>query len=64
MAPLNLHRRAGDRRAAQPAPRRPSQWPVDPELTRRVSEARARLERTRRDLRRHVLPGRQSHQSE
>jgi hypothetical protein len=40
-------------RAARPRP-----WPVDPELSRRAIETRARIERTRRQLARDVLPER------
>jgi hypothetical protein len=59
MALLNLRRKATSRRpAGSLEPKPPPQWPVDPELTRRVAEARARLERTRRELRRHVRPER------
>jgi hypothetical protein len=36
----------------------PRPWPVDPELSRRVIEARKRIARTRRELARHVLPDR------
>lgn len=41
------------------APGAPPPWPVDPELGRRVTEVRRRMERTRRELARHVLPDRQ-----
>ena len=52
------------RRTPQPKPRearatdRPRPWPVDPALSQRVTETRHRIERTRRDLARHVLPDR------
>jgi hypothetical protein len=60
MALLSLRRKATDRRPMRAAvPEPPPHWPVDPELTRRVIEARARLDRTRRELARHVLPERQ-----
>jgi hypothetical protein len=36
----------------------PGPWPVDPELSRRVVEARRRIRHTRRQLERHVLPER------
>jgi hypothetical protein len=39
---------------AGPAPDPPRRWPVDPELSRRVIDARTRLEHTRRELARHV----------
>jgi hypothetical protein len=55
-------RSASRERTSSPAgPPRP--WPVDPELSRRVAETRARLERTRKQLERHVLPERQSPKS-
>jgi hypothetical protein len=59
MALLNLSRRATRRPAARAVPNPPPRWPVDPELTRRVTDTRARIERTRRELARHVLPERQ-----
>jgi hypothetical protein len=37
---------------------KPREWPVDPELKRRVEESRRRIEHTRRQLARHVLPDR------
>jgi hypothetical protein len=37
--------------------RPPPPWPVDPEVRRRVAETSARIERTRRQLALHVLPG-------
>ncbi len=36
----------------------PPPWPIDPVLGRRVTETRRRIERTRRQLARHVLPDR------
>jgi hypothetical protein len=59
MALASPRRRATRRQPARPAPKPPPNWPVDPDLTRRVIAARARLERTRRELARHVLPERQ-----
>lgn len=59
MALFNLGRRATrrpPRAVAEPSPR----WPVDPELTRRVIDTRTRIERTRRQLARHVVPERQA----
>jgi hypothetical protein len=58
MSLLNLGRRATRRRAARPVPTPPLRWPVDPELTRRATDTRVRIERTRRELARHVLPAR------
>jgi hypothetical protein len=40
----------------------PRPWPVDPDLSRRVVETRAGIERTRRELARHVSPGRKRRQ--
>jgi hypothetical protein len=54
MARVNLRRRATRRREQSVSPKPPPPWPVDPQLARRVTEARARLERTRRELRRQV----------
>jgi hypothetical protein len=36
----------------------PHPWPVDPELSRRVTEARQRTAQTRKELARHILPER------
>jgi hypothetical protein len=51
-----FRRRYRPRFALAPDPQRP--WPVDPELSRRVIEANKRVEHTRRQLARHVLPDR------
>lgn len=59
MTLMSVRQRTTRRQAASAVPSPPPRWPVDPELTRRVIEARARLERTRRELARHVLPVRQ-----
>jgi hypothetical protein len=61
MALLKFRRKATDRRPVRALePKSPPQWPVDPQLARRVTEARAGLERTRRELRRHLPPERQT----
>jgi hypothetical protein len=52
----SFRRRSEPRAALTPDPPRP--WPVDPELSRRVVETRKRVEHTRRELARHVLPDR------
>lgn len=46
--------RSVSRRRTLANPARP--WPVDPELSRRAVETRARIERTRGELARHVSP--------
>lgn len=51
-----IRRRSRPRISLATDPPRP--WPVDPELSRRVLEARQRLGHTRRELARHVLPER------
>jgi hypothetical protein len=45
------------RTPARPTPP-PPPWPVDPAVRRRIAETSARIERTRRQLALHVLPGR------
>jgi hypothetical protein len=50
--------RSASRRRTPAPPTPPRHWPVDPELSRQVTETRAGIERTRRQLARHVLPER------
>ena len=56
MALLRFRRRSPLTRSSSPAPAPPRPWPVDPELARRVTETRGRIEHTRRQLALHVLP--------
>jgi hypothetical protein len=57
-----FHTRSASQRRTPAAPTPPHHWPVDPELSRRVAETRAGIERTRRQLARHVLPERKRRQ--
>lgn len=58
MSISSFRRKSRPKRApARPTPP-PPPWPVDPEVRRRVAETTARIERMRRQLALHVLPGR------
>jgi hypothetical protein len=58
MALFSFRKRTGDdgrgHEAAKPTPR----WPADPELQRRATETRRRIDHTRRQIARHILPDR------
>ena len=56
MALVRFSRRSALTRPSSPAAAPPRPWPVDPELARRVTETLGRIEHTRRQLARHVLP--------
>jgi hypothetical protein len=51
-----FHSRSASKRRTSSTAGPPRPWPVDPELSRLVVETRARIERTRKQLERHVLP--------
>jgi hypothetical protein len=58
MSLTSFRRRLKSKPRAALATDSPRPWPVDPELSRRVIETRRQIERTRRELARHVLPDR------
>jgi hypothetical protein len=58
MAPFSLRKRTAHDGARHAAAKPPPRWPVDPELQRRAAETRRRIEHTRRQIARHVLPDR------
>ena len=58
MALFSFRKRTAHDGRGHTASKPPPRWPVDPELQRRAVETRRRIEHTRRQIARHVLPDR------
>jgi hypothetical protein len=58
MALRSIRKRFRPERTSRVFTEPPGPWPVDPALTRRGVDTRRRIQQTRRELARHVLPER------